>query len=77
MFAFQAPMLLDESAYRKVESLVTSGRPSLEGIDYEVARRKMRSQTLDKKLLKASPEKPEDLIAIFDKVNSATMAVPR
>ena len=70
-------MLLDEATYRKVEHIVTSGRPSLEGIDYQVARQKMRAPLVDKTKLKASEVKPDDLIAIYDKVNAAAMAIPR
>ena len=70
-------MLLEEAAYRKVEPLVTSGGPNLKGIDYEASRQRMRLQTVDKTRFQASTEKPDDLIAIYDKVNSAVMAVPR
>jgi len=73
----QVPMLLDEATYRKVEPIVTSGRPNLEGIDYQASRQKMRSQTVDKTKLIVSEEKKDDLIAIYDKVNAAVMAVPR
>ena len=70
-------MLLDEATYRKVEPIVTSGRPSLEGIDYQQSRMKMQLKTIDKTRFKASEEKEDDLIAIYDKVNAAVMAVPR
>ena len=70
-------MILPDFAYKKVESLVTSGKPNLEGIDYQAARRKMRSLVVDKSRLRTSEEKPDDLIAVYDKVNAAVMAIPR
>jgi len=73
----QGVKLVDDQGYEQVKAMVTQGRPNIDAINYEECREKMRFRPLMIKRRPLSPNRPDDLIAVYEASNQSIIAIKR
>jgi len=71
----QGIKLVDDQGFEEVKATVTSGKPNIDSIDYEKCRDKMRFKPIVVKRRTLSPNRPTDLIAVYEKSNQSVIAI--
>merc|ERR1712142_1060186 len=69
--------LVDEQGFEEVREKVTTGKPNIDGIDYEKCRDVMRFRPIVIKRRPLSPNKPTDLLAVYEPKNQSVVAITR
>jgi len=73
----QGVKLVDDEGYQQIKESVTSGRPNIDAIDYEECREKMRFRPIVIRRRPLSPNKPTDLVAVYEPSNQSIIAITR
>jgi len=73
----QGVKLVDDQGYEQVKELVTKGRPNIDAINYEECRERMRFRPLVVKRRALSPNRGDDLVAVYEASNQSVIAIKR